>query len=408
MPPKGDGKVEALKQDVAVPDGSGERADVRGDVVEGLKQEPKSSEAVDDVVLTVEGLMNEDAELKVETVKDLRKLGVEVLMKLENKYEGILMYAFTNVVDGGEVLDFKEWDEYKKPVAGMKVKVDFMGNKAAEEKVGAADLFPPSVRRITVYDQGNEQDARTSERRIGLKGQNVDGRGFFDKQGYIPVYSGDVVVIGGAKDSENGVDVEFEKKFRKEGVDGAEGELDYEAYAESDEAIKDKEFMADLMKRNPRARTRKEWSDDEIDALIDGVEASGISKRVVEAASDLIKEKYSPAHCWDWIDKVYKRAGVGGRHIIFRSLNYSGKDCGENHASEQMLDKIRPGDWIYYNNKNSADSQGNHSALFIGWIDEGNRIAQFASGYYGRPGRIHKRGVDLVKNPVVLIKKPTV
>ncbi len=397
--------AEGVKKGPVLPDGSGARTEVRQDVVGGLKEEPK-----DNMVLAVEGLMNKDAELKLESVKDLRKLSVDVLVKLEGKFEGILMYVFTSLSDGAVVVDFDKWEGYKKPTAGMKLNVNFRGNKGAEAKIGAADLFPPSVRKITVYDEGNEKDARTSVRRLGLKGENVEGRGFFDKKGYIPVYSRDVVIIGGAVSPADWIDLDFDKRFRSKDSEGNDLGLDakaYENYAQSEEAKADKEFMADLLKRNPGARRRKAWTAEEIDALVESSDAEGVGKRVVESAGEFIKEGYSPAHCWDWVDRVYKRAGVTGRHVIFKSLNYSGKDCGDNHAGPDMLDKIRPGDWLYYNNKNSADSHGNHSALFIKWIDESNRIAQFASGYYKHPGRFHKKGVDLKKNPVVLIKKPT-
>jgi len=402
-------KIEGLDQNVVLPDGTADRSDVRNDVVSDLKEEPNvPDKSKDSVLVTVEDLMSKDPELKIETVKDLRELSVEVLMKLENKYEGVLMYAFTSVVDATDIIDFGNWKEYTAPVAGQKIKIDFRDNKDAESFVGAADIFPPSIRKVTVYEHGDMGAGRTSERRIGLKGQNIDGRGFFDSLGYIPVYSGDIIIVGGADNPSGGVDLDFDKKFRSKDEQGNDLGLDakaYENYEQSEDGAADKTFITELLKKRPNARMKKVWTNDEIDNLINSVEADGVAQRVIEAVGSIVKERYNPAHCWDWVNKVYQRAGVRGRHIVFRSLNYVGKDCGDNHASPEMLDKIRPGDWLFYNNKNTADSQGNHSALFIKWIDETNRIAQFASGYYNHPGRFHT--ANLIEKPVVLIKKPT-
>lgn len=133
----------------------------------------------------------------LENAKDLRNLDIKNLLMLESKYEGILMYAFTDVINGDrqeEKIDFKNWNNYKNAKAGTKVRINFYGNMEAETQLGIGDIFPPSIRKVTVYKQGKPENARTSERRLGLKGRNQDNEGFFDKKGYIPVYSGDVVV----------------------------------------------------------------------------------------------------------------------------------------------------------------------------------------------------------------------
>lgn len=383
---------------------------VRGVADELAKKPEDSVDKTKDVAFkTVEGLLKNDPDFRELTVRNLRELGLDVLVKLEKKYEGILMYAFTNVVDVTDVVDFTAFENYKKPKAGDKVKVDFMGNPNAESELGAADIFPPSVRKITVYSHGDLQSKRTSMRRIGLKGENVAGRGFFDDNGYIPVFSGDIVVIGGEVEPEKGVEIDFDKQFRKKDSDGNHLGLDEasnEKYEQSDEAKKDKDFMEKLLKKHPRAHLKKAWSNEEIDNLIESVDVQGVGKRVVEAIGQVVKSGYLPAHCWAWVNKVYRDAGVRTTSTIFRSLNYVGKDCGNNHAGPEMISKIRPGDWLFYNNKNKADSHGNHSAVFIKWLDEGNRIAQMASGYYNHAGRFHT--VNLYEKPVVLIKKPTV
>ncbi len=67
--------------------------------------------------------------------------------------------------------------------SGLTFKVDLKGNDKFENYVGAGDILPPSVTRITVIDLQGQQ--RTGTRQI----QN--GRvGYFDAQGYIPIFSG--------------------------------------------------------------------------------------------------------------------------------------------------------------------------------------------------------------------------
>ena len=93
---------------------------------------------------------------------DLVKLDVDSLIKLEDKYPGVLLYIFTDIVGTNEKIDFAKWEFYKKPVAGQKLKIDFRGNDAANAEIGAADILPPAVRCITVYDEGDSALARTS------------------------------------------------------------------------------------------------------------------------------------------------------------------------------------------------------------------------------------------------------
>ena len=165
----------------------------------------------------------------VETVDDLAALSVEQLMSLEAKHEGILFYAFTDFVGRDKKIDLEHFEEfYKTPKAGEKIQIDFRGNPEAEAAIGAAELFPPSIRRITVYANGDKQRSRTSKVRVGLKGRNNSNEGFFDGQGYMPIYTSDVVVIGGENQSRQGIDQDFEARFRKE-----DGTLDYDAYENS-------------------------------------------------------------------------------------------------------------------------------------------------------------------------------
>ncbi|MDP2624695.1 MAG: hypothetical protein Q8P27_00750, partial [Candidatus Peregrinibacteria bacterium] len=198
-----------------------------------------------------EGVEDHINELEnVETVADLRELSVDQLIELEDKHEGILLYAFTDFVGDDAAIDMASFESfYKNPVIGQKITVNFRGNTEAESMIGVGDIFPPSVRRITIYEGGNEAFKTTSKHRIGLKGQNKTGNGFFSDEGYIAVYSTDVVLIGGEEtegiEAKDRVDVELDRKYRKEAPEGELGELDYAKY-EAEMAAADTAFMDTL------------------------------------------------------------------------------------------------------------------------------------------------------------------
>lgn len=145
---------------------------------------------------------------------------------------------------------------------------------------------------------------------------------------------------------------------------------------------------------------------EEIAKMISALEIAYIAGKKVElTAIDVCKKaKYMPKHCWDWIQHVYHKAGVR-RKLIYKDLKYEGIDCGKHHASPAIMDKISAGDLIFYNNQNSSDEKGNHSVIFLGWIDREKSIAQVASGFKDHPGRIHQ--ANLKDNPVTFIAKPT-
>lgn len=132
-----------------------------------------------------------------------------------------------------------------------------------------------------------------------------------------------------------------------------------------------------------------------------------VSDRIKWAIGELIGIEIPGKHCWDWVEKVYANAGVQ-RKMIFNVIGkYTGKDCGKYHADPGYLRKaLEYGDHLYVNNQNLSDDYGNHSVIFIGWIDEKNLIAKTAScPRAGKPGQID-RPRDLKKHRVTRISKP--
>lgn len=155
----------------------------------------------------------------------------------------------------------------------------------------------------------------------------------------------------------------------------------------------------------------------------------------MEVANDAYNKGLSGASCcWDWVTKIYEKAGVKRKQVFSSLGKYEGQNCGEAHAGEEEYASIQPGDHIFYNLetkreadyaekmklyaegklkkkpelKKAVDSRGNHSAVFIKWIDESNKIAQLASGSHGTKWKLHDNPVDFNKMPVTRIFKPVI
>lgn len=379
---------------------------------------------------------------QIDTLNDIRNLDAKTLVELENKYPGILMYSFTDPADeiakkDYEKIDLAKWTEYTNPKPGTKLKANFHGNTFAENEIGAADLLPPTIRKITTYSENDPNNKRTSEKRIGLKGENKKGRGFFDQEGYIAVYSGDIIIIGGEKEPEKGIEMDFMKKFLErsdapKSDDPEKQRIEAEKQYEKFHGKEDEDWLGMLEKKNPKFRKQKKLSDEDIAAMTEHAETSGAGKKVVDTIMASIKSGYrtppwNPPKvlgcCFYWVDHIYREAGVK-RNMVYNSVNqYHGRDCGDKHADNAMLDQIKPGDHIFYNQErhyvqehkvnkkgepvHAVDENGNHSAVFIGWIGpQENHQAQMASASAGTLGGYHKNPVDFNKYPVTRIYKP--
>ncbi len=146
------------------------------------------------------------------------------------------------------------------------------------------------------------------------------------------------------------------------------------------------------------------------------IENLSIPDRIKWAIGEVIGMEVKGKHCWDWVEKAYANAGVR-RKMIWNDIGkYTGKDCGEHHASADYLrNTLEYGYHLFVNTKKESnpDQYGNHSVIFLGWIDKNNLIARTASSPgrnkktgEGRPGRIEERGWDLKKYPVTRVSKP--
>lgn len=343
----------------------------------------------------------------VESVADLRELPVELLMKLEDEHEGILLYAFTDFADDSKKIDLANFESfYKNPTPGTRFKVNFRGNPDAEKHLGAADLCPPSIRRITILQEGNDDLARTSTKRLGLKGQNKRGNGFFDADGYIPVYTSDEIIVGGIqKDqkekTDTGIDLNFEKKYR----DPA-GKLDYKKY-QADHGEEEAKLVKTMEAHG--IRVAKVYTPEELQTLESKIEATGVRKNIVQAAMELLKNGTKGRFCWDWVDKVYDQAGAKRGTVAYKHSKYNNSNFDKNNPGKcenpPQVKTIQPGDWIFIYNKNGIDKYDDHSVLFLDWEDKTNLIAKVANCTgSGKPGTL--RTVDFKKTPLTMLIKP--
>lgn len=79
--------------------------------------------------------------------------------------------------------------------------------------------------------------------------------------------------------------------------------------------------------------------------------------------------------CWDYLDAVFKRAGVT------RDTMHKGTYARGPYADS---DEIKVGDWLYYINHGYNGVE--HSGLFVGWVDEPTEQALILS-YAGESRR---------------------
>ncbi len=103
--------------------------------------------------------------------------------------------------------------------------------------------------------------------------------------------------------------------------------------------------------------------------LIEGAEdeaSSGGRKVLAQARVMTVEDKeILPGACWDYVNTVWNRAGFSAkkRETVFKSKK------GGPYAQTR---DIQPGDWLYF--INHSYNKIEHSALFVTWKDEGDKI----------------------------------
>lgn len=366
--------------------------------------------------MTVEMLVK-----NIDSVKKLREkikaAPIQMIEKLEDKYPGITLAAFTTHLKGAEKLDFKTWSSdkiYSKFKPNTPYTINFLGNQDAEYKWGWADMASIEWRGMTKYEGGDKNKKRVSKRRIGLKGQNKPKRGCYDMRGYMAIHTKDQVMFHDVQSS-------FKTQFReKTGKKYKEiNAKSYEKYAKSKYAKEDQKFF----EKNEKAWTfisKKPTITPqlirEIRAKIGSLQGLTIPQRIEKVARYLTipENNIGAKHCGDWVDRVYAIAGVKRKQSLYHSLNYAFVDGDRKkgwlpkknpdgswnqkrydvrthgpraYASNAKLDQLQAGDWVWINNRNKYDYAGNHSGVFLGWEgNKSNRRARIACWFKNRKG----------------------
>lgn len=158
-----------------------------------------------------------------------------------------------------------------------------------------------------------------------------------------------------------------------------------------------------------------EGESDESDEVAD---ESGVGAKIIAAINASIeKGETGFAHCWDWVNKKYAEAGIklGDSPHVYKNSRLSDQVSSAEDPNFDM-NVLKPGCHVIYHNGNIIDKwtfgslsgqvKGDHSGVFVKWIDKGNMIAEIAS--FGGPGKgpPRKQNVDLKKWPVQAVRDP--
>jgi len=369
----------------------------------------------------------------IENVKQLRDristAPIQMIVKLEDRYPGITLAAFTTHLKGAFKLNLKEWSSdaiYKQFPLNTKFKVSFLGNPAGENDFGGADMAKPSWRGMTKFEGGSPNLKRESIRRIGLKGQNKGNNGFHDNSGYMEIHTSDVIMF---HDNNPAITTQFREK-----VGDKYKEIDaesYEKYANSKYAQDDQKFLDRhrssamfISKRSGMSRQKIL----EIREKIGNLQGLSAHQRIIKVVKFLIKpENHIYArHCGDWAKRVRTIAGIKTQTTLHHDISYAFKGgnfkkggwkdetdpsrydakLSGKFASTKLLNKLKPGDEGYVNNRNKHDKAGNHRFVFIRWINRDKKIAEVASWYRNKPGGQKLSTYDFNKMPVTAILRP--
>ena len=124
---------------------------------------------------------------------------------------------------------------------------------------------------------------------------------------------------------------------------------------------------------------------------------------------ELLKNGTKGDFCWDWVDRVYKRAGAQRGTVAYKHSKYNKKYFDRDNPGKcenpRQVKTIQPGDWLFIYNKNGIDKYDDHSVLFLNWVDKENLIAKVANCTgAGKSGTL--RTIDFKKTPLTMLIKP--
>ncbi|MBC7429602.1 MAG: hypothetical protein H7336_13375 [Bacteriovorax sp.] len=97
--------------------------------------------------------------------------------------------------------------------------------------------------------------------------------------------------------------------------------------------------------------------------VLDQAEAnatSGGKKILIVSRGMISSQEVVIGGCWDYINKVYERAGFSSNQIdtVFKS---------KFHGPYFAIESVQAGDWLYFVNHSYRDTE--HSAIFVMWTN---------------------------------------
>jgi hypothetical protein len=152
------------------------------------------------------------------------------------------------------------------------------------------------------------------------------------------------------------------------------------------------------------------------------VNGLSITDRIIEIALHITENNIKARHCTDWVNSVYKLAGVQSKARIYHDLSYAYKyekgkkvrrpkgdpyrsRCGKVHFPfGKLKTTFKKGDQFYGNGWNNYWS-GNHDMIFWKWENKSKGIATVISWRGKKYGqKVHRSYCK--KRPVVHIGRP--
>ena len=103
------------------------------------------------------------------------------------------------------------------------------------------------------------------------------------------------------------------------------------------------------------------------------------------------------------MEALYKEAGLNlsGCKRIFNIAGFGGA------VGELNFGMLEAGDHVVFKNYNSFDKRGNHSGVFVKWIDQSNGVAEMVSYSGGASGKVNKHSTNFNEQPIQRIRRPS-
>lgn len=148
------------------------------------------------------------------------------------------------------------------------------------------------------------------------------------------------------------------------------------------------------------------------------LETSDIWNKIVALAQEnvwisnireLIKNP-KDVHCWGWVDAIYSKAGLtrwsNKRKVIYQNWKHYSAIWDQKLTNKDLMNEIKPWDWLYVHNKNWVDKNWDHSIIFLWWENWIVGKARIANYRWTWDIAEEIKSYDLNKNHIRHITRP--